>query len=73
MSHVQKPPLADDLLDGLVAIAKYIYGDGNTRMRRRVQYEHEKGHIPTFKNGGRVCARKSELDLHFSSQRGRAA
>lgn len=65
--------LSDDLLRGLAAIAEYIYGDSKKLTCRRVQYEADRGHYPTFKIGGRVCARKSELDLHFSSDRGRAA
>ena len=68
-----RPALAGDLLEGVAAIAEHIYGVRDRPIQRKVLYQHERGYLPTFVVGGRICARKSELDRHFSSDRGRAA
>jgi hypothetical protein len=73
MLHVQKPPLASDLLEGIPAITEYIWGARDRPTQRKVLYQHERGYLPTFLIGGRICARRSELERHFSSDRGRAA
>lgn len=49
--------LADDLLDGIPAIAKHI---GKTE--RATYHLHYRGLIPTFKIGGRIHGRKSQMD-----------
>jgi hypothetical protein len=60
------PPvcLADDLLTGIRAIARYT-GDSE----RRTEYLVEHDLIPTFRVGKRVCARKSELAAVLTAAR----
>lgn len=54
---------APDLLTGVAAIASHL---GWTE--RQVLHQHEKGMIPTFKQGRLVCARRSTLAKHFEAQ-----
>lgn len=56
--------LKDDLLPGVRKIAEYL-GESN----RAVYHMSDKGLIPTFKIGGKIYARKTELERAFSSQR----
>ena len=52
-----------DLLYGVDRIADHL------RMtRRQVYHLHDQGHLPTFKLGGKVCARRSSLAKHFAAQ-----
>lgn len=51
-----------DLLTGIAAIAVHL---GWTS--RQVLHQHEKGLIPTFKQGRIVCARRSTLANHFAA------
>jgi hypothetical protein len=61
---MEQPTLADDLLDGATAIAKF------TGFKvRRVFYLCEQGELPAFKIGTRWCARKSELLTILRSER----
>lgn len=54
--------LAEDILAGVPAIARHI---GKTeRAAYHLIYKHQ---IPTFRLGGRIHARKSELDAAFRS------
>jgi excisionase family DNA binding protein len=55
MSHETK--LADDLLCSVAEIAEFL-----GRPERRIYHLHKTGSLPTFMAGGRVCARKSQLD-----------
>lgn len=52
MSEGDKP----DLIEGVAAIAEHL-----GMKRRRVQYLHESGQMPTFLLGKVVCARRSTL------------
>lgn len=52
MSEGDKP----DLIEGVAAIAEHL-----GMKRRRVQYLHESGQMPTFLVGKVVCARRSTL------------
>ncbi len=52
-----------DLLTGVKAIAAHL---GWTE--RQVLHQHEKGLIPTFKQGRLVCARRSTLAKHFAKR-----
>ncbi|GLV21985.1 hypothetical protein TomMM35A_18380 [Sphingobium sp. TomMM35A] len=52
-----------DLLTGIAAIAAHL---GWTE--RQVIHQHETKTIPTFKIGGKVCARRSTLAKHFEAQ-----
>ncbi len=54
--------LKEDLLPGVKRIAEYT---GETE--RAIYHMSEKGVIPTFKVGGKIYARKSELDQRFSA------
>lgn len=53
-------PLAQDLVFGAAAIAK---ATGLTR--RRVYHLTEQGHMPTFRLGATLCARRSTLRRWF--------
>lgn len=53
--------LGDDLLQGAGAIAEFM----NFKVRK-VYALHERGEIPTFKVGGVIHARKSELHVRMS-------
>jgi hypothetical protein len=55
-------PLADDLLIGAEPIAKYIGMDV-----RAVYHAAAMGHIPTFRIGPKLAARKSELNRRCSA------
>lgn len=57
-----------DLLTGIAEIAKHLNWP-----ERRVLHQHEKGLIPTFKQGRLVCARRSTLAKHFAAQEAAAA
>ncbi|MEZ0280175.1 DNA-binding protein [Methyloceanibacter sp.] len=55
-------PLADDLLIGADPIAKFTGMDV-----RAVYHAAAKGHLPTFKVGQKIAARKSELNRRLSA------
>lgn len=57
-----------DLLYGVEQIAEHL-----KMTRRQVYHLHDQGHLPTFKIGGKVCARRSTLAKHFSAQEAAAA
>ncbi|WP_188064702.1 DNA-binding protein [Sphingobium sp. KCTC 72723] len=52
-----------DLLTGVAAIAEHLDWP-----ERRVLYQHEKGLIPTFRQGRLICALRSALAEHFAEQ-----
>ena len=57
--------LADDLLEGVAAIAAF------TGMKpRRVFYLAEAGKLPLFKIGNKWCARKSTLVTYIAALEG---
>lgn len=57
-----------DLLYGVAAIAAHL-----EMTQPQVYHLHNKGEIPTFKIGGKVCARRSTLAKHFAAQEAAAA
>ncbi len=59
MKH-EKIEAACDLLYGVEQIAGHL-----EMTRRQVYHLHDQGHLPTFKVGGKVCARRSTLAKHF--------
>jgi excisionase family DNA binding protein len=59
MERLKMQDLAEDLLDGVPAIARFT---GWTK--RRVYYLAEQKLIPAFKVGERWCCRKSTLRNH---------
>ena len=62
MTDVTKDDHAD-LLYGVESIAAYL-----KMTRRQVYHLHDQGHIPTFKVGGKVCARPTALAAYFAAQ-----
>ncbi|MCT8003282.1 helix-turn-helix domain-containing protein [Sphingomonas sanguinis] len=62
MSDAQ-PMSETDLLYGVDQIAEHL-----KMTRRQVYHLHDQGHLPTFKIGGKVCARRSTLAKHFAAQ-----
>ena len=62
MSDAQNDPQTD-LLYGVPAIAAYLQ-----MTQAQVYHLHNKGEIPTFKIGGKVCARRSTLARFFAEQ-----
>jgi hypothetical protein len=54
--------LKDDLLSGVAEIAAYI-GEDQQVTGRLVR----NGHVPSFKRGAKIYARKSEIDAAFRS------
>ena len=59
---------ATDLLYGVPAIAAHL-----DMTQPQVYHLHNKGELPTFKIGGKVCARRSTLAKHFAAQEAAAA
>lgn len=57
-----------DLLYGVPAIAAHL-----SMTQPQVYHLHTKGELPTFKIGGKVCARRSTLAKHFAAQEAAAA
>jgi hypothetical protein len=65
MFHTVEPtpvpqPLADDLLRGADEIAEFIFGERG-KARRKVYYLAESSHLPVFRLGSLLCARRSVL------------
>jgi len=57
-----------DLLYGVPAIASHL-----AMTAKQVYHLHDQGNLPTFKIGGKVCARRSTLAKHFAAQEAAAA
>lgn len=58
--------LADDLLRGADEIAEFIFGKRGGR--RKIYYLAETSHLPVFRLGSVLCARKSVLLKWISGQ-----
>jgi hypothetical protein len=54
--------LKDDLLSGVAEIAAYV-GENEQVTGRLIR----NGHLPSFKRGAKIYARKSEIDAAFRS------
>lgn len=54
-------PLADDLMTGAEAIAKFMFGDATDTNRRRVYHAADKLGLPTFRIGATLCARRTTI------------
>lgn len=67
MSDARNEP-PTDLLYGVPAIAAHL-----EMTQPQVYHLHNKGELPTFKIGGKVCARRSTLAKHFAAQEAAAA
>lgn len=64
-----KPLLQDDIVAGAREIAKYLYGDDAPENVRAAYYRATSKQIETFKFGGTLCARKSDLDAWLRLKR----
>ncbi len=62
--------LADDLLRGADEIAEFIFGKPGGR--RKVYYLAETSHLPVFRIGATLCARRSVLLRWIAGQESRA-
>ena len=63
------PELAEDLLRGADAIAEFIFGDKGSR--RKVYYLAETSHLPVFRLGAVLCARRSVVLRWIAGQESR--
>lgn len=54
-------PLADDLMTGAEAIAKFMFGDATETNKRRVYHAADKLGLPTFRIGATLCARRTTI------------
>lgn len=61
--------LADDLLRGADEIAKFIFGSRGSR--RKIYYLAETSHLPVFRLGAVLCARRSVLMKWIAGQESR--
>jgi hypothetical protein len=61
--------LADDMLRGADEIAAFLFGERGSR--RKVYYLAECSHLPVFRLGSVLCARKSVLLRWISGQESR--
>jgi hypothetical protein len=61
--------LADDLLRGADAIAEFIFGARGSR--RKIYYLAETSHLPVFRLGAVLCARRSVLLRWIAGQESR--
>ena len=61
--------LADDLLRGADEIAEFIFGTRGGR--RKIYYLAETSHLPVFRLGAVLCARRSILLRWISGQESR--
>ncbi len=68
-SETDSPELADDLLRGADEIAAFIFGERGSR--RKVYYLAETSHLPVFRLGAVLCARKSVLLRWITGQESR--
>lgn len=62
--------LADDLLRGADEIAEFIFGAAKNS-RRKVYYLAETSHLPVFRLGSLLCARRSVLLRWITGQESR--
>lgn len=71
-NNAPTPPsdeLADDLLRGADEIAEFIFGKRGGR--RKIYYLAETSHLPVFRLGAVLCARKSVLMRWIAGQESR--
>jgi hypothetical protein len=61
--------LAEDLLRGAYEIAEFIFGARESR--RKVYYLAETSHLPVFRLGSVLCARRSVLMNWIAGQESR--
>lgn len=61
--------LGDDLLRGAEEIANFIFGERGSR--RKIYYLAETSHLPVFRLGSTLCARRSVLLRWIAGQESR--
>lgn len=61
-------PLADDLMTGAEAIARFMFGDATDTNKRRVYHAADKLGLPTFRIGATLCARRSTILTWIAKQ-----
>jgi hypothetical protein len=61
--------LADDLLRGADEIAEFIFGVRGSR--RKIYYLAETSHLPVFRLGSMLCARRSVIERWIAGQESR--
>lgn len=69
MANTTSQDLADDLLRGADEIARFIFGPRGSR--RKIYYLAETSHLPVFRLGAVLCARRSVLMKWIAGQEGR--
>jgi hypothetical protein len=62
-------PLGDDLLRGADEIAAYVFGPRGSR--RKIYYLAETSHLPVFRLGSMLCARRSVIERWIAGQESR--
>lgn len=63
-------PLAEDLMTGAEAIAKFMFGDATETNKRRVYHASDKLGLPIFRIGATICARRSTIMAWIARQEG---
>ena len=69
-SHTS-PDLAEDMLKGAEAIAHFVFGKTGKNGRRKIYYLAETSHLPVFRLGSVLCARRSVLMRWIAGQESR--
>lgn len=69
MTDSASQDLADDLLRGADEIARFIFGPRGSR--RKIYYLAETSHLPVFRLGAVLCARRSVLMKWIAGQESR--
>jgi hypothetical protein len=69
-SNLPSEDLADDILRGADEIAEFIFGKRGGR--RKIYYLAETSHLPVFRLGAVLCARRSVLLRWIAGQESRA-
>lgn len=70
-SNLTPNELADDLLRGADQIAEFIFGKKVRSGRRKIYYLAETSHLPVFRLGAVLCARRSVLLRWIAGQESR--
>jgi hypothetical protein len=69
ISDSLSPDLSADLLKGADEIARFVFGDRGSR--RKIYYLAETSHLPVFRLGAVLCARRSVLMRWIAGQESR--
>jgi hypothetical protein len=74
LSGEEQAVLADDLLIGAEAIARFMFGENEAaedflrKKRRTIYWLADIGDLPVFRLGNMICARRSTLLKHFENR-----